>query len=121
MNYKKNHLLVLPIIFFRGPMVAQQAQFKTVCEDQECVITAYNTDNIYAGYIKLDRCNINYVNVFDEFRKKGFAQALLQQARSQAAAHGCKEVTLFSLKKLINYYQRNGFICNDNQKCTHPI
>ena len=108
------------ILVFITNMVAQQMRYQTACKDQDCTINAYNKDHINVGYIKLSGCHITYLNIFPQFEKKGFAKALLEQVRTQAALHDCTHVTLFSFKRLVNYYEKNGFTC-DSQNCSHPI
>lgn len=113
-------MVIVFFLLFSLSAFAQQVEFKTTCEDQYCVITAYNADKKYVGYLNLNGCYINYVTVFDEWRKKGFAQALLQQARIEAKNQNCSELALMPLTKLISYYEHNGFTC-DEHRCTHPI
>lgn len=114
------YCITMSIIFITS-LLAQQMHFKTTCTKNECVINAYTQDAQHAGYLKLNGCRITYLNVFPQFEKTGFAKALLEQARMQAAIHDCKEVSLYSLKSLLTYYQRNGFTCDQHKNCTHPI
>jgi GNAT superfamily N-acetyltransferase len=120
MNFLKSHLIIFNLFLFIS-VCAQQMHFKTTCTNKECVINAFTQDALHAGYLKLSGCRITYLNVFPQFEKTGFAKALLEQARLQAAIHDCKEVSLYSLKSLLTYYQRNGFTCDQHKNCTHPI
>lgn len=122
MNYFKTHFILFGLIFLISTIIiAQEAQFKTMCEEQKCTISGYNAQNIHIGYLKLNGCHITFLSIFPAFQKKGFGKALLKLAQEQASNHECKEVSLYSLKALLNYYQQNGFSCDQSRNCTHPV
>lgn len=113
---KKIILIVFTVSIYSQPM-----EYKTDCKDQQCTIRAFNAESLAIGFLHLNGCHINYIQVIKEHEKKGVGKALLQQARAQAEAHGCKEITLYSFKSLFSFYQHNGFICDTNRNCTHPV
>lgn len=99
---------------------AQERRFKTECHGKICTLHVYIDQNIPAGFLHLHTCHIALLNIFPAFQKKGFGTALLAEARKQATIHGCSEITLYSFKYLVNFYEKNGFTCN-NSHCNQAL